>query len=315
MKQSIFAVTLALCAILACNPLGNLDDQMPVATPEQGDNENYTPELDIDENGYDGKTASDKDKDKVVSGDEIYWENLTFGKTVTVIYSGESAKVTSADGTVSSYITGADVAIDLTDQGEIEVIASGNSDDGQLKIYGNSAVKLTLNGLKLTSCKSAAINIQNKSTLYLHLADDTENVICDAESQSDESYYPEGVVTDDEKRNGAIYCKGSAVLSGSGTLSLTGRKKHGISVKSSITIRPGVTLAVNDVADNCIKAEGITVLGGYIWAKTSAEAGKCLSSDADVVIGGGVMKLYTSGGSIYEEDENDTSSPAGIKAD
>ena len=315
MKRSIFAGTLALCAILACNPLGNLDDQMPVVTPEQGDNDNYTPELDIDENGYDGETATDKDKDKVVSDDEIYWENLTFGKTVTVIYSGESAKVTSADGTVSSYITGADVAIDLTDRGEIEVIASGNSDDGQLKIYGNSAVKLTLNGLKLTSCKSAAINIQNKSTLYLHLADDTENVICDAESQSDESYYPEGVIADDEKRNGAIYCKGSAVLSGSGTLSLTGRKKHGISVKSSITIRPGVTLAVNDVADNCIKAEGITVLGGYIWAKTSAEAGKCLSSDADVVIGGGVMKLYTSGGSIYEEDENDTSSPAGIKAD
>ena len=27
------------------------------------------------------------------------------------------------------------------------------------------------------------------------------------------------------------------------------------------------------------------------------------------------MKLYTSGGSIYEEDENDTSSPAGVKAD
>ena len=28
-----------------------------------------------------------------------------------------------------------------------------------------------------------------------------------------------------------------------------------------------------------------------------------------------MMKLYTSGGSIYEEDEKDTSSPAGIKAD
>ena len=85
MKRSIFAGTLALCAIFACNPLGNLDYQMPVPTPEQGDNENYTPELDINENGYDGKTASDKDKDKVVSDDEIYWENLTFGKTVTVI--------------------------------------------------------------------------------------------------------------------------------------------------------------------------------------------------------------------------------------
>ncbi len=72
---------------------------------------------------------------------------------------------------------------------------------------------------------------------------------------------------------------------------------------------------INDVADNCIKAECITILDGYTWAKTSAEAGKCLSSDADITISGGTLKLYTSGNAIYEEDENDTSSAAGIKAD
>ena len=157
--------------------------------------------------------------------------------------------------------------------------------------------------------------MQNKSILYIHLAEGSDNSLCDARKKSDESYYPEGIVSGDEKRNGAIYCKGSIVLSGKGILKLTGQKKHGISVKSSFTLRPGATLAVNDVADNCIKAEGINILGGYIWAKTSADAGKCLSSDADVNIKGGMMKLYTSGGSIYEEDEKDTSSPAGIKAD
>lgn len=157
--------------------------------------------------------------------------------------------------------------------------------------------------------------MQNKSILYIHLAEGSDNSLCDARKQSDESYYPEGILSGDEKRNGAIYCKGSIVLSGKGILKLTGQKKHGISVKSSFTLRPGATLAVNDVADNCIKAEGINILGGYIWAKTSADAGKCLSSDADVNIKGGMMKLYTSGGSIYEEDEKDTSSPAGIKAD
>ena len=99
-------------------------------------------------------------------------------------------------------------------------MASGQSDDGQLKIYGNSAVKLTLSGLALTSAKSAAINFQNKALLYLHLADGTANLICDAQTQSDETYYPEGVAAADEKRNGAIYCKGSLVLSGTGILSL-----------------------------------------------------------------------------------------------
>ena len=71
-------------------------------------------------------------------------------------------------------------------------MASGQSNDGQLKVYANSAVKLTLRGLALTSAKSAAINFQNKALLYLHLADGTANLICDAQTQSDETYYTEG---------------------------------------------------------------------------------------------------------------------------
>ena len=319
MKKTIIISVLTLSAVLSCTPVDRPDDMVPPEIPGQngGENgvENYTPEISTDENGYDGLTATDKEADTVIAGDETYWENQEFLTTVTVTYSDNSAVVTSAGNAVKHYITGADVAIDLTDAGAAEIIASGKSDDGQLKVYGNSDVKLTLNGLELTSAKSAAINVQNKKILYLHLEEGTTNVICDAESQSDESYYPEGVVADDEKRNGATYCKGSVVVSGSGILSLTGKKKHGISVKSSLTIRPGGTLAINDVKDNCVKAEGITVLGGYLWAKTSAEAGKCLSSDADVTVKGGQIKLYTSGGSVYEEDENDTSSPAGVKAD
>ena len=172
-----------------------------------------------------------------------------------------------------------------------------------------------MNGLKLSSGKSSAVNVQNKSVLYVHLPDGTENYISDSESQSDESYYPDGVLAGDEKRNGALYSKGSVVLSGGGLFQLDGKKKHGVSVKSHLTVRPGVTIVVNNAADNCFKADGITVLGGYIWAKTSADAGKCLSSDSDVTVQGGRMKLYTAGGSVYEEDEKDTSSPAGIKAD
>ena len=322
MKKTIIISAMTLFAVLSCTPVDRPDDMVPPEIPgmpgqDPGENgvENYTPEISTEENGYDGLTATDKESDAVIAGDETYWENQEFVTTVTVTYSGNSATLTTTGNAVKHYITGADVALDLTDAGATEIIASGKSDDGQLKIYGNSAVKLTLNGLELTSAKSAAINVQNKSLLYLHLAEGTTNIICDAESQSDESYYPEGVAAADEKRNGAIYCKGSVVVSGSGILSLTGKKKHGVSVKSSLTVRPGVTLAINDVQDNCIKAEGITVLGGYIWAKTSADAGKCLSSDADVTVKGGLLKLYTSGGSIYEEDENDTSSPAGVKAD
>lgn len=314
--RNIILFAFAACVAFACTPYDRTDDQYPQEIPGEGGGENgvenYTPEISTDEDGYDGLLATDKDADAVVAGDDAYWENIEFTKTVTVKYSGTSATVTPSDAGV---IDCADVTLILDGMGAVEVIAEGTSEDGQLKIYGNSPVKLTLNELNLTCGKSAAINVQNKSVLYVHLPENTKNYICDSKSRKDESYYPDGVVADDEKRNGTLYCKGSVVFSGSGLLRLDGKKKHGISVKSSLTVRPGVTIAINDVADNCIKAEGISVMGGYIWAKTTAEAGKCLSSDADVTVTGGIMKLYTTGGSIYEEDENDTSSPAGIKAD
>lgn len=319
MKRILTISALALIGIMACSPTDRPFDQMPPEIPgqESGENgvENYTPEISTEENGYDGQIATDKSSDVVITDDETYWENLNIENTVTIKYNGSTAEVTSTSDAVKTFVTGADVALDLSYAGVTEVTATGKSVDGQLKIYGKSAVKLTLSGLELTSAKSAVINVQNKSLLYLHLSEGTKNIICDTKSQTDESYYPEGVAAGDEKRNGAIYCKGSMVISGTGTLDLTGKKKHGMSVKSTLTVRPGVTLAINDVADNCIKAEGVTVLGGYLWAKTSADAGKCISSDADVTIKGGCLKLYTSGGSIYEEDENDTSSPAGVKAD
>ena len=315
MKRLVFSA-LVVSLAFACTPVDRPEDQLPTEIPGQGSGENvvenYTPEISTDENGYEGTLANDNNADAVVVGDVTYWENVEFAKTVTVSYSASSATVAPSDAGV---IEGADVTLLLDGMGAVEVVAEGASEDGQLKIYGNSPVKLTLNGLSLASGKSAAINVQNRSVLYIHLPEGTENHICDSRSRKDEAYYPEGVVADDEKRNGALYCKGSVVFSGNGLLRIDGKKKHGISVKSTLTVRPGVTIAVNDVADNCFKAEGISVLGGYIWAKTSADAGKCISSDADVAIKGGVLKLYTSGGSVYEEDENDTSSPAGIKAD
>lgn len=179
---------------------------------------------------------------------------------VTVRYSSASAAVTPSEAGV---INGADVALLLDGMGAVEVIAEGASEEGQLKIYGNSPVKLTLNGLSLTSGKSAAINVQNKSVLYVHLPEGTENHICDSKSRKDESYYPDGVVADDEKRNGALYCKGSVVFGGNGLLQIDGKKKHGVSVKSSLTVRPGVTIAVSDVADNCFKAERDSMWTGH----------------------------------------------------
>lgn len=69
-----------------------------------------------------------KDGDTVVPGDDIYWENRSFGTTVTVTYSGSSVTVTSSGRSVQSHIEGADAAIVLDGMGDVEVIASGSSE-------------------------------------------------------------------------------------------------------------------------------------------------------------------------------------------
>ncbi len=278
---------------------------------------NYTSIIDTTIGSYDGTLADDKTNDYPGSDSEIYWEAANIDKSMTITFNDNSAEISNIPDGVITHISNADVAVDLSTNkvSGVEIIINGSSSDGQLKIYAKNAVKLTLDGVNLTSEKSAVINHQGKTPLFLHLNSGTTNILCDATKQTDEAYYPDGVTADDEKRNGCIYSKGNIAVSGSGLLSLSGRKKHGISAKSSVYVRPGATIAINDVADNCVKAEGITVAGGYIWAKTSADAGKCLSSDADIDILGGTLRLYTTGGSIYEEEENDTSSPAGAKAD
>lgn len=322
MKKQIPFLAAALMIAAACDLSVNGNGfTTPGDNPMQGGGDNadevYTPETDATVSEYDGSHAQDASDDVPGEDKDIYWEAGSFGKTIYIEYNGTAATVTNAYEDVLSHVSGADVAIDLkTNSVEgVEIVLTGKTDDGQLKVYGSSPVKVTLNGVSLTSAKSSALNFQNGKTLFLHLAEGTENALCDASKQSDEAYYPEGVSSSDEKRNGCIYSKGSIVFSGSGVLELSGMKKHGISAKSSVHIRPGVTLAINDAADNGIKAEGITVDGGYIYALTSGEAGKCLSSDADITINGGTLKLYTTGGSIYDEEEQDTSSPAGAKAD
>lgn len=152
MKRFNLITLSVLICLGACNPLDRYQDQQPDQDNENGV-ENYTPEIPTDENGYDGGTADDSEADNSVTGNSLYWENMEFSTTVNIVFSGAAASVTSSDESIPVYVTGADVTLDLNKKGAVEVIAQGNFDAGQIKIYGDSEVKLTLNGLELTSDK------------------------------------------------------------------------------------------------------------------------------------------------------------------
>lgn len=320
----LFAIAMGL-TLLSCSEDTYLwDEEIKNQQPDDRGDDGNTPDFDYTIAPYDGEKADDAAADVVGTDEDLYWEANSFKETVTVAYEGSTATVTTSNESVLYYTKGAYVTIDMLTNSvkNVEIIVSGKSDDGQLKIYGQKKFKLTLNGVELTSSVGPAINNQCKKRVFVHLADETTNRLTDASSYSDEPYYLNGATADDEDRKGCFFSEGNLIFSGTGTLVVEGKKKHGIATDGYFYMRPGITIAVIDAAKNAIHVKGdeddaigIKIQGGLIYANTTATAGKCLKTDLDVEIAGGRLLLNTSGGSEYDSDENDTSSPACIKAD
>lgn len=283
-----------------------------------------SPTLDSNITAYDGETADDAENDVAGTDEDIYREANTFSDTVKVVYSDASATVTTTNSNVLTYVSGAYVTVDMqtNEVKNVCIVASGTSSDGQLKIYGAKKFQLTLNGLDLTCTKGPAINDQCKKRCFVYLPDGTTNRLTDASTYSTEPYYLSTSSESDEDRKGCFFSEGNLIFSGSGVLVVKGNYKHGIATDGYFYTRPGVTIAVTQAAKNCIQVNGdtddgigINVTGGLIYACATATAGKAMKTDLNVDISGGKLLLNTSGGSEYDSDEQDTSSPSCIKAD
>lgn len=304
------------------------NDQNPTSHPDvppgqDAGNENV-PNFDYTIEDYDGQKADDASLDVVGTDENFFWEANNFTKKVEVIFSSDGAIVKADDADILYDINGAYVTIDMYTNAvkNVEVVVSGKSENGALKIYGQKKFKLTLNGLELISQKGPAINNQCGKRVFVHLAENTVNRLSDASTYTDDTYYLGGALPDDEDRKGCFFSEGHLIFSGTGVLVVNGNHKHGIATDGYLYTRPGVTVAVQDAAKNAIHVKGdeddaigIQIMGGLIYANSSATAGKALKTDLDVKVCGGKLLLSTSGGSEYDSDENDTSSPACIKAD
>lgn len=277
---------------------------------------------------WDGQKADDAALDVVGTNGDIYWEANTFGGnggvTVTVAYSGSSASVSTSDNSVICYTDGAYVTVDMLTNSvkNVEIVVSGKSNDGQLKIYGEKKFKLTLSGVELTSSKGPAINDQCKKRAFVHLTEGTTNRLTDAASYSEEPRYLNGGSSASEDRKGCFFSEGNLIFSGTGVLAVEGNYKHGIVSDGYFYMRPGVTIAVTGAAKNAVHVKGdeddgigVYVAGGLLYANVSSTAGKGIKTDLDAEIAGGKLLLNTSGNATYDDDEKDTSSSACIKTD
>ena len=332
MKQIKFILTIA--SVLALASCSTNEPAYPDGPPEWGNgpgmpgnpggNDGNAPDFDTQILPYQGQTATDADKDIVGTDEGIYWEANKFKNKINITYSGDKATVETDCTDILSHIDGSHVVIDMLTNSVsgVEINVSGKSDNGSLKIYGEKKTLLNLNGVELTSQSGPAINNQCKKRLFVNLAAGSINKLTDVEKYSDDSYYLNGNTSNDEDRKGCLFSEGNLIFSGTGSLIVAGKQKHGIASDGYMYVRPGVTIAVTEAAKNAIhikgdKSEdiGVIIAGGLIYTLSESEAGKGIKTDYHVDIKGGQLDLNTKGDAIYDADENDTSSAAGIKTD
>ncbi|MBO7419376.1 MAG: carbohydrate-binding domain-containing protein [Bacteroidaceae bacterium] len=237
---------------------------------------------------------------------EDYVEHSSFSKTVSIVYADDKATLSSLPDGVEATVDGAGVIINSTIK-EVSYELKGSSSNGYFKIYSEKKFQLILNGVTLTNTSGAPINIQSGKRAFVTLADGTSNSLTDGSSYNT----PEG---EDEK--GTLFSEGQLIFNGKGLLEVKGNKKNGIVSDDYIRFRAGTNIYVAASKGHGVKTNDyVAICGGVLNIEVSGTAKKGISTDGYVLVTGGRTTIITSGDAEYDEDENDVSGAAGIKAD
>lgn len=306
MKHYLAILCLALMATACVNDDTDFSDLI-----KGGDNPPEKPILPIEINLDFSELA---EAGEVIPTDETdptyndYEENTNWSYTVNIDYSGETATLSGNTSRVRITQEGAHVVIQSTSN-RVHYVLSGSSNNGSFKIYSENKFKLTLNGVTLTNPNGAAINNQGGKSLYLVLADGTNNTLTDGTTYTD---------VEGEQMKGAFFSEGQVLVSGKGSLEVNARGRNGIVSDDYFRFRPGCKIHVKASGGHGIKAnDGIYVDGGVLNIELSADGAKGIRCDSLMNMTGGRVTIITTGGATIDKSVTpaDTSSCAGIKCD
>lgn len=215
---------------------------------------------------------------------------------VVVRYEGAKATVTIPDEVegLMAEVDGAHVKLMCVNAvDELEYVLEGASSNGSLTYTGSYKCKFYLNGLDLTSARGAALDIQCGKRIDLILFEGTDNVLTDCAGGTQKA---------------ALYCKGHMEVKGGGTLTVTGRTKHGIASKEYFLVKKSVgRITVAGAASDGIhcgqyfqmnggEVEIRNVLGDGIQAEELLDPTKEL--DGQMIIQGGVLAIGVPGDDV-----------------
>lgn len=134
-------------------------------------------------------------------------------------------------------------------------VLSGDLADGQIVVDApdTGEVQLVLNGVDIHNSESSAIFVKEAEDTIITLAEETENVVSDAETYTEDDGSGEP--------NAAIFSKDDLTINGTGTLEVVGNYDNGIGSKDDLRIMEG-TIKITAVDDAILGRDLVAIKSG-----------------------------------------------------
>ena len=202
---------------------------------------------------------------------------IATGDTVFVTYNGNSVEIINPhvnDG-VSVTTSGANVSVSSVGENIIYCL-SGTSTNGSIAFTSITSFTLVLRNLNLTSGAVPAIGINSAVNVTMPLIG--TSTIADGSGTQDAAFWTDGSIT----------------TAGTGTLAVTGNRKHAFDIEGSLTHSTG-TLKVNNAQSDAFHIDGDFFTSGNSVIQIAQTAADGFDINGNVNIQGGSITINAPG--------------------
>lgn len=204
--------------------------------------------------------------------------------------SGATAIALSGDSATASGRSAAAVSVDgstITITASGTYVVSGTLTDGEIVVAADGAdVHLVLNGASITNADGPAIDVRDAGSAVLVLARGSDNALADGAAYAD---------TGEDAATAALFSSDTLTLTGTGSLTVTGAYKDGISSKNGLAVTGSPTITVNAADDGLRGKDWLLIDGGTLTVTAGGDGLKSSEDDDEtkgfVALGGATISV------------------------